>query len=39
MCGLFCIFNMANTNLEITEYGNNTSTTGRMVAVGSPGLP
>ena len=23
MCGLFCIFNMANTNLEITEYGNN----------------
>ncbi len=39
MCGLFCIFSMRYTNLTATEYGNNTSTIGRMVAVGSLGLP
>ncbi len=39
MCGLFCIFNMGNTNQTVTTYGYYTFTTGRMVAVGSLGLP
>ena len=37
--GLFCIFSMKITNQKATGYGYYTSTIGRMVAVGSPGLP
>lgn len=39
MCDLFCIFNMGNTNLTATTYGYYSFTIGRMVAVGSLGLP
>lgn len=39
MCELFCTFSMEIINQKATEYGYYTSPIGRMVAVGSPGLP